>query len=93
MDWLLERIGAAAEKAALRCDIGLYDYSRYPGNEPPHVVIDEGTGARILRTWDPAAARREYQRQTRMRIGAAIVKAIQESVLLPAAQQEPRDEG
>lgn len=84
----LDAIADAIEKA--RCPgregpYGLYDYSAYPGSEPPHVIRDFRpglSGRAIGRTVecfeDAAEARRHYDELTRRYIAKAAVNAMEE---------------
>jgi hypothetical protein len=88
-DTTLERVAAAIELA--QCPgregpYGLYDYTDC-GDKEPHRVRDfrdprsETYGRSVLRTTDKEAARKEYERLTRLHIARAAVEALQEKTL------------
>jgi hypothetical protein len=64
---------------------GLYDYSNYPGTEPPHVVRDfrdprsADWGKAVFRTSDAAAAKTEFTRLTHEHIAMAAYRASMEA--------------
>lgn len=85
---LLMTIGRAAEAfAALPHGLcyGLYDYSSYEGDAPPHVVKDPD-GRTVFRSDDPDAARQEYERLSRLHAGKFILRAAQEASLAAGPQ-------
>jgi hypothetical protein len=73
---MLDVVGAAIEKAQSQKPYGLYDYSNYPGEAPPHVVRDERTGRRLLTTWDPEEARSLFEELKRFYVADAAIKAM-----------------
>jgi len=78
---LFMAIGRAAEAfAALPHGLcyGLYDYSSYQGDAPPHVVKDPD-GLTVFRSEDPDAAREEYERLSRLHAGKFILRAAEEA--------------
>jgi hypothetical protein len=75
----LERMARAIEDATNNRPFGLYDYSSYPGSEPPHVVRDETNGGKIVfRSNTPVPAQLEHERLTRNHIARAALMAIRE---------------
>ena len=72
----IERVGDAIESASKVRAFGLYDYSRYPGEGPPHVVRNELTGERVMATWDEGEARAKYERCKRDFIAKAAMDAM-----------------
>jgi len=94
---MLEIVGAAIETAAKVRAFGLYDYSSYPGDAPPHVVRNELTGERVLATWDEKEARAEYEARCRHYVADAAIKAMDQwrfeaagISLSQAERQEPQ---
>ena len=75
-DELIEAMARAATKAASTRHYGLYDYSRYPGDAPPHVVIEEKTGRVAFGSDDSKIATAEYERLTRQAVGDSTLDAI-----------------
>lgn len=57
---------------------GLYDYSSYAGDAPPHVVRDPDGNA-VFRSDSPEEARAEYERLTRLHAGRFIVAAAEQA--------------
>lgn len=76
MPLMLEVVGLAIEKACKVRSFGLYDYSEYPGDTPPHVVVNEITGERVLRSWDKDESRAKYEECCRHYIADAAIKAM-----------------
>ncbi len=58
----LRGLAAAIKKASSERRYGKYDYSKYPGEEPPFVIRDEKTGDIVFRSRDYDEAEREYVR-------------------------------
>lgn len=58
----LNALAAAIKKASSERRYGKYDYSEYPGKEPPFVVRDERTGDAVFRSWSCDEVEREYAR-------------------------------
>jgi hypothetical protein len=75
---MLDRVGLAIERASNVRAFGLYDYSIYPGEAPPHVVRNEQTGERVMATWDRDEARTKYEECRRHYIATAAIKAMDE---------------
>jgi hypothetical protein len=75
----LDAIGTAIEDASSDRVVGLYDYSNYPGEAPPHVVRDERTGERILATWDAAEAEALFFKKRREHLALVAIEAIQKA--------------
>jgi hypothetical protein len=73
---MLEVVGLAIEQASKVRAFGLYDYSKYPGDTPPHVVENEITGERVLQSWDKDEARAKYEECCRRYIASAAIKAM-----------------
>lgn len=53
----------------------LFDYTAYPGDEPPHVVRDK-SGQEVYRSHDAVAALREFERLSREHAFGAVVDAV-----------------
>lgn len=81
----LDKIAEAIEEA--RCPgregpYGLYDYSKYEGNEDPYCVRDfrdtrnDTYGKVVFRTNDPDKARAVYDKMTRQHIALAAIRAM-----------------
>jgi hypothetical protein len=87
----LERMARAIEDATNNRPFGLYDYSSYPGSEPPHVVRDETKNGKIVfRSNTPVPAQLEHERLTRNHIARAALMAIREptdDMLAPACKK------
>ncbi|MCE4223450.1 hypothetical protein HCU64_06775 [Methylobacterium sp. C25] len=94
---MAEKVYAAIEKA--QCPgregpYGLYDYSNYEGASAPHVVRDfrdmrsPDYGKFIFRSDDPAVARDEYDRLTRLHIGETALAAVDPSIAALRAENE-----
>mgnify|MGYP001765988641 FL=1 len=80
------KIELAAEAHAGAVRVGgydLFDYSSYPGEEPPHVVRDR-YGKAVFRSDDQAAAETEFERLTRRHEFGAVVDALDASQDLKA---------
>lgn len=78
MTEILDRVGSAIEHASKERPYGLYDYSNYPGDRPPHVVMYEKNGASVFRSRDAAEARSVYERLCREYIAGAAIEAMRE---------------
>lgn len=70
-------VATAIEKALSRRAYGLYDYSKYPGIEPPYVVTDERTGF-VWRFTDIGQAQRFYEKLVREHVASAAIMAMTE---------------
>lgn len=78
MSEMVERVGAAIDAVVSVRAFGLYDYSGYPGTEPPHVVRDELKNVEVFRSDDRQAAHDEYERLCRAHIARAAIAAMRE---------------
>ena len=72
----LNALAAAIKKASSERRYGKYDYSEYPGKEPPFVVRDERTGDAVFRSWSRDEAEREYARLCDEHIARTAVSAL-----------------
>lgn len=72
----LERIGQAIEEAFRTRAFGLYDYTGYPGEAPPHVVRNELTGERIMASWSGDEAEAKYDECRRCYVAQAAIDAM-----------------
>jgi hypothetical protein len=72
----LDYLGLVIADAATTRAYGLYDYSSYPGEAPPHVVRNEITREEVFRSHDAEAALREYQRLSRVHTAKAVLTAM-----------------
>jgi hypothetical protein len=72
----LEKIvGDAIAEALDTRAFGLYDYSAYPGEDPPHVVRDERTGEAVFRSLAPEPAEAKYIELSRTFVARAALTA------------------
>jgi len=78
MDSMIERVARAIAGANAERAYGLYDYSGYPGDAPPHVVRHERTNEVLLRTNDRDEAQALYDRLTAEHPAIAAIKAMRE---------------
>ncbi len=76
MKSMLEQVGLAIERASGTRSFGLYDYTNYLGEGPPHVVRNELTGERVLATWDKDEAWSKYEECRRHYVADAAIKAM-----------------
>lgn len=76
MKSMLETVGTAIQDAQSDRPYGLYDYSSYPGEDPPHVVKDERTRKEVYRSEDGDVARLIYERLCREYIADVAIKAM-----------------
>lgn len=72
----LNALAAAIKKASSERRYGKYDYSEYPGKEPPFVVRDERTGDAVFRSWSCDEVEREYARLCDEHIARTAVSAL-----------------
>jgi len=72
----LNALAAAIKKASSERRYGKYDYSEYPGKEPPFVVRDERTGDAVFRSWSRDEVEREYARLCDEHIARTAVSAL-----------------
>lgn len=72
----LNALAAAIKKASSERRYGKYDYSEYPGKEPPFVVRDERTGDAVFRSWSYDEVEREYARLCDEHIARTAVSAL-----------------
>lgn len=75
---MIERVAKAGREAENNRAYGLYDYSRYAGDEPPHVVIYEKTRQIVFKSHDHEAARVEYCRLRDEAVARAVIEALRE---------------
>lgn len=73
---MIERVAEALERVKNTRAYGLYDYSSYPGELPPHVVRDEIAGKAVLRTNDAVEARTLYEKLSREFVARAAIAAL-----------------
>lgn len=89
---MLEKVGLAVEKAYKTRSFGLYDYSNYPGDAPPHVVRNELTGERVMATWDSDEALAKYEECCRHYVADAAIKAMDQWRFEAAGMALPSDQ-
>ena len=75
---MVERVARAARDAARDRAFGLYDYSSYPGDAPPHVVKNDRTGATVFRSNYRREAEDRYDKEVLGYIGGTIIEAMRE---------------
>lgn len=72
---VVARIARAIAEAGQHRPYGLYDYSGYPGESPPHVVRDERTGERLLITGDRDKAEEYWRKLSQEYVAHAAIAA------------------
>lgn len=72
----LRAVAAAIKKASSERRYGKYDYSSYPGEEPPFVIRDEKAGSIVFRSRNYAETEREYERLCDEHLARAALSAI-----------------
>lgn len=78
MSAMVKRVALAIEDAIAARSIGMYDFTGYPGDGPPHVVCDEITGERVFASHDRDEAQVVYDRLSRARVAEAAIAAMRE---------------
>lgn len=78
MSAMVERVALAIEDAIAARSIGMYDFTGYPGDGPPHVVCDEITGERLFASHNRDEAQGVYDRLSRARVAEAAIAAMRE---------------
>lgn len=73
-----EFVARAIKDALSKRMWGLYDYSNYHGEHPPHVVRNEQTRASVFSSHDKTEARREYDRRCDLEPALAAIAAVRE---------------
>lgn len=73
---MIERVGDAIADALNATPYGLYDYSSYKGDAPPHVVRYEPTGLAVFRSSSREKAEAEWIRLNRVFVARAAVASI-----------------
>jgi phytoene/squalene synthetase len=73
---LLETIADTVGEAQDQRVYGQYDYSAYPGDEPPYVVRHEPTNEIVERFSDHAAATALYERLKREHVAKEVLHAF-----------------
>lgn len=77
-DSMVERVGEAIATALDSRAYGLYDYSSYKGDRPPHVVRYEPTGAAVFRSSSREKAEAEWKRLNKAFVAQAAIEAMRE---------------
>ena len=88
MNEFLERLAKAIEDAGQDRIYGLYDYSMYPGDSPPHQVRDEKTGKVLLFASNHNEAYDYWKKLSREYIVKAVLKAMREPTEVMIADGE-----
>ncbi|MET4197235.1 hypothetical protein ABIA95_000222 [Bradyrhizobium sp. LA8.1] len=76
MSTMLEAVGRAIKHAQSVRAFGLYDYTAYPGDAPPHVVLDEFKGKPVLATWNRDEAQKKYEECCRDYVAKHAINAM-----------------
>lgn len=72
----LRKVAMAIKSAELEDKYGKYDYSAYPGDEPPYVIIDHATGAIVFRSRDYSEAERMYMSLCEEHVARAALSSL-----------------
>jgi hypothetical protein len=90
-DEAFEAIGRAVEAANVGRDIGLYDYTGYPGEGPPYVVRDYRlTGNnRVFESRNAEEARARYDSLAAQYVGRVAVNALLKALRDGASSRPP----
>lgn len=78
MNEMVDRLIQALDKALEQRVYGLYDYSSYPGNAPPHVVVYEFTNETIFRSNDRNEAQSKYDELRKSWVIKTLIHAMRE---------------
>lgn len=73
---MLEKVADAIREAEAGDNYCLFDYSKYPGTDAPHVVKDGYK--ELFRSWDAKEAKAYYYKLKNNRVAKAAIKAMRE---------------
>lgn len=73
---MLEKVADAIREAEAGDNYCLFDYSKYPGTDAPHVVKDGYK--ELFRSWDAKEAKAYYYKLKNNRVAKAAIEAMRE---------------
>lgn len=75
---MIEKVARAIAECGNYRPYGLYDYSSYDGDSPPHQVKNEKTREVLLKSWNREAAESEWIRLNQAYVAKAAIAAMRE---------------